>query len=151
MTKEKDEGGTMLGPEWSLHPQLAADATLVGDLALSRLLAINAADYPWLVLVPRRRGAAELADLGSDAFPLMAEIGLVTLALKDLTGCDTINVAAIGNAVPQLHIHIVGRRQSDPLWPKPIFGDAPLRRAADAEFARFVAKVKKKVAAADVA
>jgi diadenosine tetraphosphate (Ap4A) HIT family hydrolase len=151
MTKEKDEGGTMLGPEWSLHPQLAADATLVGDLALSRLLAINAADYPWLVLVPRRRGAAELADLGSDAFPLMAEIGLVSLALKYLTGCDTINVAAIGNAVPQLHIHIVGRRQSDPLWPKPIFGDAPLRRAADAEFARFVAKVKKKVAAADVA
>ena len=141
----------MLRPEWSLHPQLAADATLVGDLALSRLLAINAADYPWLVLVPRRLGAAELADLGSDAFPLMAEIGLVSLALKDLTGCDTINVAAIGNAVPQLHIHIVGRRQSDPLWPKPIFGVVPLRRAADAEFARFVAKVKKKVAAADVA
>jgi diadenosine tetraphosphate (Ap4A) HIT family hydrolase len=124
---------------------------VVGDLALSRLLAINAADYPWLVLVPRRLGAAELADLGSDAFPLMAEIGLVSLALKDLTGCDTINVAAIGNAVPQLHIHIVGRRQSDPLWPKPIFGVVPLRRAADAEFARFVAKVKKKVAAADVA
>ena len=124
---------------------------MVGDLALSRLLAINAADYPWLVLVPRRLGAAELADLGSDAFPLMAEIGLVSLALKDLTGCDTINVAAIGNAVPQLHIHIVGRRQSDPLWPKPIFGVVPLRRAADAEFARFVAKVKKKVAAADVA
>jgi len=141
----------MLGPEWSLHPQLAADATLVGDLALSRLLAINAADYPWLVLVPRRLGAAELADLGSDAFPLMAEIGLVSLALKDLTGCDTINVAAIGNAVPQLHIHIVGRCESDPLWPKPIFGVVPLRRAADAEFARFVAKVKKKVAAADVA
>jgi diadenosine tetraphosphate (Ap4A) HIT family hydrolase len=151
MTKEKDEGGTMLGPEWSLHPQLAADATLVGDLALSRLLAINAADYPWLVLVPRRLGAAELADLGSDAFPLMAEIGLVSLALKDLTGCDTINVAAIGNAVPQLHIHIVGRRQSDPLWPKPIFGVVPMPRAADADFARFVAKVKKKVAAADVA
>ena len=124
---------------------------MVGDLALSRLLAINAADYPWLVLVPRRLGAAELADLGSDAFPLMAEIGLVSLALKDLTGCDTINVAAIGNAVPQLHIHIVGRRQSDPLWPKPIFGVVPLPRAADADFARFVAKVKKKVAAADVA
>jgi diadenosine tetraphosphate (Ap4A) HIT family hydrolase len=141
----------MLGPEWSLHPQLAADTALVGDLALSRLLAINAADYPWLVLVPRRLGAIELADLGGDAFPLMAEIGVVSLALKDLTGCDTVNVAAIGNDVPQLHIHIVARRASDPLWPKPIFGVAPLPRATAAEFARFVAKVKKTVAAVDVA
>ena len=62
---------------WSLHPQLAADRTHVGDLALSRLLAINAADYPWLVLVPRRTGVVELVDLGGDAFPLTAEIGVV--------------------------------------------------------------------------
>ena len=72
----------MPDPPWSLHPQLAADTMPVGDLALSRLLAINAADYPWLILVPRRTGVVELADLGSDAFPLMAEIGVVSLALK---------------------------------------------------------------------
>ena len=60
----------MPDPEWSLHPQLAAGSSIVGDLALSRLLAINAADYPWLILVPRRADAVELADLGSDAFPL---------------------------------------------------------------------------------
>jgi diadenosine tetraphosphate (Ap4A) HIT family hydrolase len=136
---------------WSLHERLAADTTLVGDLALSRLLAINAVDYPWLVLAPRRSGAVELADLGSDAFPLMAEIGIVSLALKELTGCDKINVAAIGNVVPQLHIHIVARRTSDPLWPKPVFGVAPLARAEDTEFARFVAKVRKKVAATEIA
>ena len=63
----------MSDPGWSLHPQLAADTMPVGDLALSRLLAINAADYPWLVLVPRRAAAVELADLGADAFPLTAE------------------------------------------------------------------------------
>jgi diadenosine tetraphosphate (Ap4A) HIT family hydrolase len=137
--------------QWSLHERLAADTTPVGDLALSRLLAINAVDYPWLVLVPRRSGAVELADLGSDAFPLMAEIGIVSLALKELTGCDKINVAAIGNVVPQLHIHIVARRTSDPLWPKPVFGVAPLARAEDAEFARFVAKIRKKVAATEIA
>ena len=81
---------------------------MVGDLALSRLLAINAADYPWLVLVPRRLGAAELADLGSDAFPLMAEIGLVSLALKDLTGCDTINdLRLLGIAFDDKNLRVI--------------------------------------------
>ena len=94
----------MSGPGWSLHPQLAADTMPVGDLALSRLLAINAADYPWLVLVPRRAAAVELADLGADAFPLMAEIALVSLALKELTHCNKLNIAAIGNVVPQLYV-----------------------------------------------
>jgi len=140
----------MPDPEWSLHPQLAAGSSIVGDLALSRLLAINAADYPWLILVPRRAGAVEIADLGSDAFPLMAEIAVVTLALKTLTRCDKINVAAIGNMVPQLHIHVVARRKKDPLWPKPVFGVSPLRRGEDAAFARFVAKVRKKLGAAEV-
>ena len=78
----------MSEPAWTLHPQLAADTTCVGELALSRLVAINAADYPWLILVPRRAGAIEIADLGSDAFALMAEIALVSLALKELTRCD---------------------------------------------------------------
>ena len=135
---------------WSLHPQLAADTMHVGDLALSQLLAINAADYPWLVLVPRRAGVVELADLGSDAFPLTAEIGVVSLALKELTRCDKINIAAIGNVVPQLHVHIVARRKTDPLWPKPVFGVTPLPRAKEAAFERFVDKVRKKLGAAQV-
>ncbi len=134
--------------EWLLHPQLAADAMPVGDLTLSRVLAVNAADYPWLVLVPRRAGAVELADLGADAFPLMAEIALVSLALKELTHCDKLNIAAIGNVVPQLHIHIVARRKTDPLWPKPVFGVTPLPRANAAKFERFVEKVGRRVGAA---
>jgi diadenosine tetraphosphate (Ap4A) HIT family hydrolase len=140
----------MPDPEWSLHPQLAADTMPVGDLALSRLLAINAADYPWLILVPRRTGVVELADLGSDAFPLTAEIGVVSLALKELTRCDKINIAAIGNVVPQLHVHIVARRKTDPLWPKPVFGVTPLPRAKEAAFERFVDKVRKKLGAAQM-
>ena len=84
---------------WTLHAQLAADTTAVGELALSRVLAVNAADYPWLILVPRRAGASEIADLGADAFPLMAEIALVSLMLKEVTQCDKINVAALGNMV----------------------------------------------------
>src|SRR3984957_955939 len=134
----------------SLHPQPAADTTHVGDLALSRLLAINAADYPWLVLGPRRTGFVELADRGSYSFPLTAEIGVVSLALKELTRCDKINIAAIGNVVPQLHVHIVARRKNDPLWPKPVFGVTPLPRAKEAAFERFVDKVRKKLGAAQM-
>ena len=94
---------------WSLNPQLASDTAPVGDLALSRLLAINAADYPWLILVPRRAGVREIIDLGAEAARLMEEIAEVSRALKDVTKCDKLNVAAIGNVVPQLHVHIVAR------------------------------------------
>jgi diadenosine tetraphosphate (Ap4A) HIT family hydrolase len=140
----------MTEPGWSLHPQLANDTVPVGELALSRLLAVNAADYPWLILVPRRLHVTELADLGADAFPLMAEIGLASLALKEVTRCDKINVAALGNVVPQLHIHIVARCKTDPLWPKPIWGAEAPRANAAAEFARFVGAIREKLGVAEV-
>ena len=140
----------MTEPGWSLHPQLATDTVPVGELALSRVLAVNAADYPWLILVPRRLPVTELADLGADAFPLMAEIGLASLALKEVTQCDKINVAALGNVVPQLHIHIVARCKTDPLWPKPIWGAEAPRANEAAEFARFIVAIREKLGVAEV-
>ena len=131
----------MSEPAWSLHPQLHNDTTPVGDLALSRLLAINDADYPWLVLVPRRAGASEIADLGDDAAQLMAEIVQVSRLLKEVTRCDKLNLGAIGNLVPQLHVHIVGRRKHDPLWPKPVWGATP-RAAEPAAFAGFLIAIR---------
>lgn len=111
---------------FSLHPQLERDTVLIGDLALSRVLLMNDANYPWLTLVPRRVGAVEIVDLPEDdRAGLMREIALVSTALKALTACEKLNIAAIGNLVPQLHVHIVARRQSDPAWPKPIWGAAP--------------------------
>src|ERR1700722_11357697 len=104
---------------WSLHPQLRNDTAPVGDLTLSRLLAINDADYPWLVLVPRRAGASEIAALGDDAARLMAEIVQVSRLLKTVTRCDKLNIGAIGNVVPQLHVHVVARRTDDSLSAKP--------------------------------
>ena len=87
---------------------------------------MNDANYPWLILVPRREGAVELVDLAdSDRLDLMREIALVSTALKALTACEKLNVAAIGNIVPQLHVHIVARRHSDPAWPKPVWGAVP--------------------------
>ena len=128
--------------QWSLHPQLGADTSWVGDLPLSRVLSINEADYPWLILVPRRADVTEIADLGDDSTVLMREVVQVSRLLKDVTRCDKINIGAIGNVVPQLHVHIVARREDDPLWPKPIWGMAPPRAGDAAGFALFIAAIR---------
>ncbi len=111
---------------WSLHEQLARDTTAIGDLPLSRVLLMNDANYPWLVLVPRRAGAVEILDLSEpEQAQLMGEIARSAHVLKQTTGCDKLNIAAIGNVVPQLHIHIVARRHDDAAWPRPVWGAAP--------------------------
>jgi diadenosine tetraphosphate (Ap4A) HIT family hydrolase len=118
----------------------------VCDLALSRLLAMNEANFPWLILVPRRAAVSEIIDLGDEQALLMDEIALVSRALKDQTRCDKLNVAAIGNVVAQLHIHVVARRKDDPAWPKPVWGALP-RRAYDADaLERFIASIRGRVA-----
>jgi diadenosine tetraphosphate (Ap4A) HIT family hydrolase len=132
---------------WSLHSQLHADTVPVCDLALSRLLAMNDANFPWLVLVPRRAGVSEIIDLGAEQSVLMGEISLVSRALKDETRCDKLNVAAIGNVVPQLHVHVVARRKDDAAWPKPVWGAVP-RLAYDAGgIERFVKAIRDRVVA----
>ena len=130
---------------WSLHPQLAADTVPVCDLALSRLLAMNDANFPWLVLVPRRAGVSEIIDLGAEQSLLMDEISLVSRALKDETCCDKLNVAAIGNVVPQLHIHVVARRKDDAAWPKPVWGAVPRRDYEADAMERFVTAIRDRV------
>ena len=111
---------------FSLHPQLAADTTPVGDLPLSRVLLSNDANYPWLILVPRQPGLVEIIDLAqSDQVRLMGEIAQAAQALKRVTECEKLNIAAIGNVVPQLHVHVIARRHSDAAWPKPVWGATP--------------------------
>jgi diadenosine tetraphosphate (Ap4A) HIT family hydrolase len=135
-----------VSPPWSLHPQLEQDAEAIGDLRLSRLLVSNDANYPWLLLVPRRPGASEIIDLDpADQQQLMAEIAMISTALKAVTVCDKLNVAAIGNMVPQLHVHIIGRRHSDPAWPKPVWGAAPARAYDFVERQRLVAALRSKI------
>jgi diadenosine tetraphosphate (Ap4A) HIT family hydrolase len=113
---------------WALDPQIERDTTPAGDLPLCRALLMNDANYPWLLLVPRRPHAVEIADLDSDEqTALMGEIALVSRSLKAITSCDKINVAAIGNVVSQLHVHIIARSRGDVAWPKPVWGVAPAR------------------------
>jgi diadenosine tetraphosphate (Ap4A) HIT family hydrolase len=115
-------------PSWSLHPQLEADTVTVGELALSRLLLARDANYPWLILVPRCGGVSEIIDLDAPGqAELTRETALVCRALKAVINCDKLNVAALGNMVPQLHVHIIARRRGDPAWPKPIWGVVPAR------------------------
>jgi diadenosine tetraphosphate (Ap4A) HIT family hydrolase len=131
-------------PAWSLHPQLARDTAAVGDLPLARVLAMNDANYSWLVLVPRVGGAVEIIDLDeAERGLLMAEIAQVSAALKRLTGCDKLNVAAIGNVVPQLHVHVVARRIGDAAWPKPVWGAAPARPYTAGELDAFIAALRR--------
>jgi diadenosine tetraphosphate (Ap4A) HIT family hydrolase len=111
---------------FTLHPQLERDTVPVGDLALSRVLLMNDANYPWLILVPRRAGVVEIVDLAeAERTHLMQEVAQASAVLKALTECEKLNVAAIGNVVPQLHVHVVARRHSDPAWPKPVWGAVP--------------------------
>lgn len=128
---------------WSLHPQLERDTVPVGDLALSRLLAMNDATYPWVVLVPRFPDAVEIVDLDAvEQAQLMAEIAEVSSALKRLTRCDKLNIAAIGNVVPQLHVHVVARRKDDPAWPRPMWGAAPARPYQGVDMQSFIAALR---------
>ncbi len=134
-------------PLWSLDPQLARDTAAVGDLPLARTLVMNDANYPWLILVPRIPDVTELIELNDEQqAQLMDEIAMLSRVLKDVTACDKLNVAAIGNVVPQLHVHIVARRRTDAAWPRPVWGAIPARRYGEVELARFVERIRQEVA-----
>src|SRR6202012_242092 len=131
---------------WSLHPQLAKDTIDIGDLPLSRVLVIKDANYPWLLLVPRRAGAVEIIDLDEvEQAQLMTEVSRVARALKDITKCDKLNIAALGNAVPQLHVHIIARRTSDPAWPRPVWGVVPPLAHDAGEVQNFISALRRKI------
>jgi diadenosine tetraphosphate (Ap4A) HIT family hydrolase len=126
--------------KWELHPQLAQDTLLLGDLPLSRVLLSRDANFPWLVLVPRRPGANELIDLPeAEQQELLTEIAQTARGLKRATNCDKLNIAAIGNMVPQLHIHVVARRKTDAVWPKAVWGTLPPRAYQAGELERTAA------------
>lgn len=133
---------------FSLDPRLTADTLPACDLPLSIVRLMNDARFPWVVLVPRRGGASEILDLSSaDRHRLFNEIVQVSSAVKMVCAPKKLNVAAIGNIVPQLHVHIVARNEGDAAWPRPVWGvgtpEPYTRASADA----FVASLKRALAA----
>jgi diadenosine tetraphosphate (Ap4A) HIT family hydrolase len=108
---------------FQLDSRLEADTIPIGDLSLSSILLLNDARFPWFVLVPRLDGVGELTDLSDEqALELMREIRIATRVMIGLAKPDKVNVGALGNMVPQLHVHVVGRFLSDPAWPGPVWG-----------------------------
>jgi diadenosine tetraphosphate (Ap4A) HIT family hydrolase len=108
---------------FSLDPRLDADTIPLGRLPLSRVLLMNDARYPWLILVPERPDLIEIIDLPeADRAALIGEIAAASEALKALYGPDKLNVGALGNRVRQLHVHVLARFQSDAAWPGPVWG-----------------------------
>ena len=133
-------------PQWQLHPQLAKDTINIGDLPLSRVLVINDANYPWLLLVPRRIGVSEMLDLDEvEQAQLWTEIARTGRALKTVTECDKLNIAALGNMVPQLHVHVIARHQGDAAWPKPIWGAVPRIAYDKGALEHFIQMLRKKL------
>jgi diadenosine tetraphosphate (Ap4A) HIT family hydrolase len=131
---------------WSLHPQLERDTVNIGDLPLCRVLIINDANYPWLLLVPRRPGVDEIVDLDEvEQAQLMTEITRVARALKAVTGCDKLNIAALGNVVAQLHVHVIARRKTDAAWPRPVWGTVPPISHDPTELENFTSAIRRKI------
>ena len=136
----------MADSDRSLHPQLDRDTASLGDLPLSRVLVINDANYPWLLLVPRRPDLTEVIDLDEVAqAQLMTEVTRVARALREVTTCHKLNIAALGNAVPQLHVHVIARFRHDPAWPKPVWGVVPPRAYEPEELHDFVTPLRRKI------
>lgn len=127
---------------FTLHPRLASDCRILGDLPVCRLLLMNDRRYPWCILVPRYPGLRELHDVPGEARTgLLDEIEAVSRALIDVCRVYKINVGALGNMVEQLHVHVVGRTQGDAAWPGPVWGSGPAEPYSARELEVLAAKV----------
>ncbi len=114
-----------------LHAQLAADTLLVGDLDLCRVLMMNDSQYPWFILVPRRAEIREIMELSdAERTQLWQESDWLSRELMCQFKPDKLNIAALGNMVPQLHIHHIARFKIDPAWPAPVWGKHPAQAYA---------------------
>ncbi len=127
---------------FALHPQLAADSAPVLCLELCEVRMILDANYPWFVLVPQREAIREIHNLTkADQDLLTAEIAFVSEKLQQHYQADKMNVAALGNMVPQLHVHVAARFETDAAWPGAIWGAAEPRPYADTERERVVREI----------
>lgn len=132
--------------DFHLDSRLAADTVPVAELALCDLRLMNDSRWPWLVMVPRLGGAAELHDLSdADQELLLRETVMAGRALKAVTGCEKINTGALGNIVRQLHVHVVARHPGDPAWPGPVWGQGPRIPYEYAAIAAFSHKLRMEI------
>jgi len=114
--------------DFDLHPAFPASSHAVGELPLCHVRLHDDARYPWLVLIPRADGLVEIEDLSPEGrIALTEEIVALGAAVRAVAAVldlpvDKLNVGALGNVTPQLHVHVLGRRDGDPAWPGPVWG-----------------------------
>jgi len=132
---------------FALDPRLAADTRLVASLPLCDVLLMNDARYPWLILVPRRAGLVEIADLRDDEQAMLwQEVNRAAAALRAVAPCDKLNLGALGNIVRQLHVHVVARVEGDAAWPGPVWGNGQAVARGDAQARLLIATLQQQLA-----
>ena len=133
---------------FELDPQLAKDSIVVTDLSLCRVLLANDCQYPWLILVPMRENITEIIDLSAEDQQLLwRESAFIAQLMRDCFQPNKLNIAALGNMVPQLHLHHVARYHTDIAWPKPIWGQHDAIAYPPAQAQQLVADLVEKIEA----
>ncbi|WP_105188358.1 HIT domain-containing protein [Pseudoalteromonas sp. T1lg48] len=121
---------------FSLAPELQKDCIELADWPLCKLLLMNDSQYPWFILVPRKEGVTEIIDLTEqEQLMLMQESARLSQLLKSVFNPDKLNIAALGNMVPQLHIHHIARYRTDIAWPRPVWGLHPSKPYSEQQIA----------------
>ncbi len=122
---------------FSVHPKLSEDCTFLAEWGLCQVLLMNDSRFPWLILVPQRSDLRDLHEIDNeDRLQLFQEIEICSRALQKIENISKINVAALGNQVPQLHVHVIGRSQQDEAWPGPVWGVGEVKQYSEDELAR---------------
>ncbi len=128
---------------FTLHEKLAADCERLGELTLCTVLLMRDDRFPWTILVPRLDALRDFHDLPRQhALALFDEIDTVSRALVDAFGAEKINVAALGNQVPQLHVHVIARYANDAAWPGPVWNAGVAQNADLSAIARRAAALR---------
>jgi diadenosine tetraphosphate (Ap4A) HIT family hydrolase len=128
---------------FQLHPRLQSNTLPLCELTLCEVRLMNDRRFPWLILIPKRPAITEVHQLSlEDQQQLICESSRASVALEKLYTPGKINVAALGNLVPQLHWHVVARRSNDPCWPGPIWGCGQPIAYDDGECAQQIATLQ---------
>jgi diadenosine tetraphosphate (Ap4A) HIT family hydrolase len=129
-----------------IHAQLRADCLVIGRFPLCHLLLSRDANYPWCILVPDREGVCEIHQLSdADQQQLIRESSQLARVLEKTFAPDKLNIAALGNVVPQLHLHHIARYRNDPAWPAPVWGRVAPQSYGEQQLAALLASLGKEL------
>ncbi|MBU2885183.1 HIT domain-containing protein [Gilvimarinus agarilyticus] len=135
---------------FSLDSRLRSDSFVIGRFELSLLLLARDANYPWFILVPERANTYELYHLAEeDQKQLIRESSRLAEVMHNIFDADKLNIATLGNVIPQLHVHHVARFESDPAWPGPIWGKVPAKEYPSDRLSEIVEKITNALAGED--